>query len=92
MIEFSEDGTPFPAPGIDKDFDRIQEMIRDQKEQLDNELEHYKKVLNYKDLKYYHLKIRYQIQVPQHIVEGKNKPKEFIITSKVKGFLRFQTE
>jgi|NOAtaT_6_FD_contig_71_3552692_length_804_multi_2_in_0_out_0_1 hypothetical protein len=32
MIEFSEDGTPFPAPGIDKDFDRVQEMIRDQKE------------------------------------------------------------
>jgi DNA mismatch repair protein MSH6 len=41
---------------------------------------------------YTHSKYRYEIEVPVDFVDGKKKPKEFVLTSHKQGFQRFHTD
>ena len=86
-----EDKIPYPAPGIDRRCDELRLEITQLKEKLEEILDEQKKRFKNSSIKYYHAKLRYQIEIPEHLVEGK-KPSDFIITSKKKGFQRFQTE
>lgn len=88
MVEYKE-GVPIPAPGISKENDVIMGRIRKVKENLNSHLEEQRKFFKDKNINFVHSKHRYELEIPEELVEGKKRPDEFTITSKRKGFLRF---
>jgi len=85
------DGLPIPAPGVNKESDAIIAQINGIKTALNKYLEQQRKALKCDDIRYVHSKHRYELEVPEHAVEGSKRPKDFAVTSKRKGYLRFHT-
>ena len=90
MIEL-RDNIPMPAPGVSPESDDLIEKITEVKSILQDYLEKQRKKFNNNDIKYAHTKHRYELEVPEHLVEGSKRPKDYAITSKRKGYLRFHT-
>ncbi len=85
-----EDGIPQPAPGTNKENDQILCEIKEVQKALDKYLCVQQKRFNSKEIQYVHARrLRYQLEIPEKLVEGKKRPKEFAIMSKRKGFIRF---
>ncbi len=82
---------PIPAPGKDKAFDKLMEEVDVIKHKLQIILEETRKKLKCESIVYVHIKKRYEMEIPSHLVEGSKKPKELISTSKRAGYVRFQT-
>lgn len=79
-------GEPQPQPGLNHEYDAAFKVVSDIVEGLEKELKKWKLHFGSTEIQYHHGKIRYQIEVPEELVQGVKKPKEFIITSKKKGF------
>ena len=90
MIEL-RDGLPIPAPGVNKENDEVMTRIDEIKGRLNGVLEQNRKKFNCNEIRYVHTRHRYELEVPEKVVEGSKRPKEFAITSKRIGFLRFHT-
>ena len=90
MVEL-RDGLPIPKIGVNQDIDDMIEKITDIKSSLQDHLERQRKKFSCNEIKYTHTKHRYELEIPEDLVEGTKRPKEFAITSKRKGFLRFHT-
>jgi len=86
-----KDELPIPAPGVNEECDKLMIRIDEVKGYLNDYLEQQKKRFKSDDLRYVHIKHRYELEVPDHLVEGSKKPKEFVVTSKRKGYLRFHS-
>ncbi|CAD8089212.1 unnamed protein product [Paramecium primaurelia] len=86
-----EDNEPKPVQGINPEYDQTMNKIIKITDSFQFELEKWKKMLECPEINYIHSKIRYQLEIPEKYVEIHQKPKELIITSKIQGFLRFQT-
>jgi len=90
MIVIS-DGNPVPAPGVSPENDELVEKIKEVKSLLQDYLERQRRKFDCDDIKYAHTRLRYQLEIPEHLVEGSKRPKDFTITSKRKGYQRFHT-
>lgn len=83
-------GKIIPAPGVDKEYDRCQENIRDVKDKLDEYLEEQKVVLKCRHIEYFGTaKNRYQLQVPESYCD--KIPPEYRIETTRKGVKRYYT-
>lgn len=87
-----EDGKPCPAKGVSTDYDNSLAQVESCEEKLQAELEYWKKQLKCPAVSFFHGRQRYQLEVPDQYVEGSKKPVDLTITSKKKGFQRFQSE
>ncbi|EGR32403.1 hypothetical protein IMG5_084640 [Ichthyophthirius multifiliis] len=87
-----ENGNCFPKPGIDPTYDEILKNMEQIKDEMNQEVNKWRQKLKNLDIKLIKTRLQYEIQVPESIVQGQLKPKEFSLTSKVKGYQRFQTE
>ena len=81
-----------PVTGINAEIDLVVEKINKIKTDLEEYLEKQRKKLqNTKEINYVNTKLRYELEVPEALVEGSKRPKEYTLLSKRKGFLRFHT-
>ena len=88
MVEIKQN-VPTPAPGISKENDVIMGQIKKVKDGLNGHLEEQRKYFKEKNINYVHSKHRFELEIPEDLVDGKKRPQDFTITSKRKGFLRF---
>lgn len=65
--------------------------IKNVKDYLNDYLEKQRKEFKSEDINYVHTKQRYELEIPENLVEGKKRPSNFVITSKRKGFQRFHS-
>ena len=87
-----KEGIPVPAPGMDSGYDKLMEEIYQVKGEFQALLERTRKRFNCQGITFVHLKQRYELEIPEHLVEGTKKPKEYTLTSKKKGYVRFHTQ
>ena len=91
MIQL-QDKIPIPAPGINKESDIIRKKIDDVKAELNKILEHWRKYFKGEtNINFVASKYRYEIEIPERLVEGNKRPDTLLITSKRKGYLRFHS-
>ena len=84
---------PTPKQGVDKDYDAIKAKIEEIAVKLNDYLEEIRKQFNGdKNIRYVHIKCRYELEIPVEYVEGSLKPCGFEFTSKKKGYERFITQ
>ncbi|CAD8169693.1 unnamed protein product [Paramecium pentaurelia] len=87
-----QDGEPQPLKGVSLEYDRAFDKMTDIIDSLEQELKKWQNKFKCPQISYHHGKIRYQIEIPDKFLESGQKPKELVITSKKKGFQRFQTD
>ncbi|CAD8045359.1 unnamed protein product [Paramecium sonneborni] len=87
-----QDGEPQPVKGVSPEYDTAFDKMTDIIDTLDQELKKWQQKFKCPQITYHHGKIRYQIEIPDKCLESGQKPKELMITSKKKGFQRFQTD
>jgi len=83
---------PVPRPGADPDYDGIKEEIKGIEDEFTAYLKQIQQQLGNKTICYTHTKHRYEIEVPEELVKGSKKPKEFEFSSKKQGKERFVTQ
>lgn len=83
-------GVPIPAPGINEEHDKILQRVNRVKEDLNRHLDELRNKLKIYEMTYVSIKCKFELEIPEKLVEGKKRPKEFYLTSKRKGYLRFQ--
>jgi len=91
MVTVNEDNSVMPKPGISKEIDKVVAGTKEIHDKLEKILEEQRKAFKCKDIVYATGRKRFELEFPEHLVEGNKRPKNFIPTSKKKGFLRFQT-
>ena len=77
--------------GLDDNFDEANITVTKIKNKLDMYLDHIRELLNNKKINFSHAKYRYELEVPEDLVKGNKKPKDFEFTSQRKGYERFHT-
>ncbi|EAS01389.2 DNA mismatch repair MutS family DNA-binding domain protein (macronuclear) [Tetrahymena thermophila SB210] len=93
QLEQDEQGYCQPKQGADAVYDEIVFKMKKIYKKMNNEaLVWRKKFNNNQDIKLIKSKMQWEIQIPEKLVEGSKKPKELYLTSKVKGYQRFQTD
>ena len=85
----SRSGYLLPAFGLSPQCDTIVTQIDEIKEQLQTTLEEQRSVWGNDSIMYAHTRHRYEIEIPEDLVEKSKKPKGFTITSKKKGIIRY---
>jgi hypothetical protein len=58
---------------------------------MNNEIHKWKNHFGSQEVKFYHTKMRYQIQVPENILQKNKFPSDFTVISKTKDTRRFYT-
>lgn len=87
-----KDGKPEPMPGICLEYEKAREPVLGILERLEAYLEEQRaRFMNHPDVNYTHAKMRFEIEVPKHLVDGKNKPTEYDLTSARQNYQRFHT-
>ncbi|CAD8206909.1 unnamed protein product [Paramecium octaurelia] len=86
-----DDNEPQPVKGVSPEYDQALDKLNEITDSLQDELEKWKKKLKCPEIVYTHARMKYQLEIPEKCLEGNQKPKELIITSKRQGFQRFQT-
>jgi len=86
-----KDDIPMPAPGKDEAFDKLMEEATEIKKEFKAVLDETKKRFKCGTITYAHIRQRYQLEIPEHLVTGNKKPPEFVQISKKKDFIRFHT-
>ena len=91
--EGADQTVPTPKPGVDQEYDAVRNTI----EQIANKLTEYLEEIRARfkgdrEIRYVHIKHRYEIEIPVEHVGGSLKPKDFDFTSKRKGYERFITQ
>ena len=82
---------PEPQEGIDEDFDRANQDVTDIKIQLEQYLDKIRNQFKERRIQFSHAKNRYEIEIPDELVKGGKKPKDFELVSTRQGFQRFYT-
>ncbi len=82
---------PEPRVGIDEDYDRANETVNEIKAELAEQLLAVQRKYNERRICFSHAKMRYEIEIPEDLVKGNKKPREFELTSTRKGYERFHT-
>ncbi len=91
--EGADKTVPTPKPGADQEYDAVRETIGQVSHKLNDYLEEIRARFNQdKEIRYVHIKHRYEMEIPIEHVAGSKKPKEFDFTSKRKGYERFITQ
>lgn len=87
-------GIPEPTKGINPDFDSIEEKINNVENSLAQELRRVMDDNNIArgDIRFFHGKTRYAIEVPTNTFKGKSIPKGYQFDSRVKGMSRYTTD
>ncbi|CAI2370907.1 unnamed protein product [Moneuplotes crassus] len=84
---------PEPSKGIDQTFDEANEVVSQIKEELSKVLLKERDRFNGDpNINFSHAKFRYELEVPERYVRGKQKPSDYEYTSQRKGFQRFHTK
>lgn len=86
-----EENMLIPAPGICKGMDVVMEKIRAVKAKLDKILQEQRKLFKSNEINFVTSRRRYEMEFPEHLIDHNKRPKDYIITSKRKGYLRYQT-
>lgn len=84
---------PEPQPGLDEVFDLSNQAVDEVKARLEAVLQ--KTRQRFRDsrrINWSHAKYRYELEIPQEMVEGKKKPEDYEFTSARKDFQRFHTK
>jgi phenylalanyl-tRNA synthetase alpha subunit len=71
MVQEDSDGVPFPAKGINEEYDDCFEKIEKLKEKIKAELEKWKNKLNCDEIKFVNGKMRFEIQIPEKVFANK---------------------
>jgi len=87
---YIKDGLLVPVPGLNPEIDSILIDIDKIKEQFQIMLEEQRDFFRNKSIKYVHIKRRYELEIPEDVLENIPKPKDYVTTSKKKGFIRLQ--
>lgn len=89
---FTVNGEEFiPVVGADEKMDEVLNEISDIKKRLHEHLLTHRKGFKNNEINYTHTKQRFELEIPENLIEGSKRPKDFVIVSKRKGFLRFHT-
>ena len=88
---YVKDGLLLPALGTNEEVEKIIGRIDEIKDRLQVILEEQRKFWNYRWLNYAHTKQRYELEIPEAVLEKTEKPREYVLTSKKKGFIRLHT-
>ncbi|KRX06928.1 P-loop containing nucleoside triphosphate hydrolase [Pseudocohnilembus persalinus] len=91
MIQQTDDFLE-PKEGLNEQYDKINQQIKKIKGKFAKVLEYWKKEIGCNQIKFIHLKQRYQLDVPNNYVDNQKRPDEFILIGKTKATTRFQTE
>lgn len=86
-----KDDIPTPAQGTEEEIDKLTNQIDQIKEELNEYIKKIRARFSNNDICYIHIRARYELEIPEFLVEGKKKPEDFVFTSKRKGFQRFHT-
>jgi len=88
-----EKSIPVPCRGIDDQYDAAEERVREVRDELNSCLDRIRARFGNKgkNIAFCHSKFRYEVEVPEELVKGNNKPADFEYTSARKGFQRFHT-
>ena len=79
-------------PGVSPEYDQCKEKLQKIIKHFDDILLQEKKRLKCAVITYAHTKFfKYELEIPEEYVK-KNKPKEYILTTSKKGYLRFHTQ
>jgi len=93
-----EEDVPYPRPGLDEQFDKASDVEQEAKEKIHKYIEKIRNKLKethkndqkmlklIPQIKYCHSKLRYEIEIPNELVKGDNKPDELVLTSHRVGF------
>ena len=84
-------GLLLPAAGLSDECDSVIVEIDKLKERLQDVLDNQKRYFKCDTIKYVHTKHRYELEIPENVLEKVDKPREFVITSKKKGVVRMHT-
>jgi len=90
MVQLKENEI-IPAPGVSKEVDTVLQKLEDVKASLNKILEQQRKAFKSNNINYVHSRQKYELEFPEELVENSKRPKDFIPTSKRKGYLRFHT-
>ena len=89
----TEENFPTPTRGLNKECDDIIDSFKKIKKDLETHLQDIRKKFDCDKIKYHHTgKLKYQIEIPEHLVSGTKKPKDYTVTSKREGYHRFHTD
>lgn len=94
MIEWKTEGEkqiPQPTQGLDSEFDHAIQAVEAVKEKLYDYLVTVQLRFEDTSIKYSHAKYRYELEIPEKLVKGSNKPDDYEFTSSRKGYQRFHT-
>ena len=83
------DGLPMPAKGTNEEGDKLFDEVGKIKTRLQAILEQEKRFLGFRSVHYVHSRYRYELEIPENLI--KNRPEDYVLTSKRIGFLRFHT-
>ena len=89
----SDEEIPEPQPGLDEDFDSANDIVDEIKGRMETILQKVRQ--QFKDsrrINWSHAKYRYELEIPEDYVKGKNKPDNFEFTSQRKDYQRFHTK
>jgi len=88
---YVKEGLLVPAPGLKPEIDAILANIDAVKEKFQMILEKERDFFQNRFLKFVHTKVRYELEVPDQVLETVQKPRDYVVTSKRKGVVRFHT-
>ncbi|CAD8056618.1 unnamed protein product [Paramecium sonneborni] len=85
-----EKETPKPVTGVLESYDQSVALVELIEQKLEQYLQQIKKQLfkNNKDIQYVHTKFRYEIEIPDELIQ-KSKPEDFEFTSSRQGYKRY---
>ena len=88
---YVKEGLLVPAPGLNLEIDEILANIDRIKEKFQLILEKQRDFFQNRLLKFVHTKQRYELEVSDQVLETVQKPRDYVVTSKRKGFVRYHT-
>ncbi|KAI6651060.1 hypothetical protein LOD99_5637 [Oopsacas minuta] len=90
--EARKSGKILPLPGVDIEYDRAKEDIKEVEKSLENYLSEQKKRIGNSKIKYwYGGKMRYQIEISEDFLKKTRQPDDYTLVSQKKGIRRFMT-
>lgn len=87
-----KDGKPQPSPGSCQEYEDLRKPVDVILKALDVYLQEQRaRFSNHPEINYAHAKVRFEIEVPKHLVDGSLKPLDYDLTSTRQSFERFHT-
>ena len=85
---YVKDGLLVPVKGLNLEVDELLVKIEEVKERFQMILEEQRDFFKFRYIQYVHTKHKYELEIPEDVLQKVPKPKDYVITSKKKGFIR----